>query len=192
MHKILNKNTVKVSYSCKKDMDSIISGHNHNILNPKEKSFGCNCRKKDSCPLNGKCLTTKLIYYAGVSKETNSDQKVYFGLAETTFKERYNNHKRDVKHIKYQYNTESTKYIWSLKNNIIKCNIQWKVVDKVYSNANWTMCKLYLREKLWIINHISDYNIMNKKSELINNIKTCKEETVNLSFMRICIFVFLF
>ena len=124
MHKILNKNTVKVSYSCKKDMDSIISGHNHNILNPKEKSFGCNCRKKDSCPLNGKCLTPKLIYYAGVSKETNSDQKVYFGLAETTFKERYNDHKRDVKHIKYQYNTESTKYIWSLKNNIIKYNIQ--------------------------------------------------------------------
>ena len=68
--------------------------------------------------------TTKLIYHAGVSKETNSDQKVYFGLAETTFKERYNNHKQGVKHIKYQYNTESTKYIWSLKNNIIKYNIQ--------------------------------------------------------------------
>ena len=53
MHKIFNKNTVKVSYSCMKNMDSIISGHNHNILNPKQKSFGCNCRKKDCCPLNG-------------------------------------------------------------------------------------------------------------------------------------------
>ena len=35
MHKILNKNTVKVSYSCMENMDSVISGRNHNILNPK-------------------------------------------------------------------------------------------------------------------------------------------------------------
>ena len=85
-----------------KNMDSIISGHIHNILNPNQKSFGC----KHSCPLNGKCLTPKVIYRADVSNEANNDQKFYFGLAETTFKERYNNHKRDVKHIKYQYNTE--------------------------------------------------------------------------------------
>ena len=93
MHKIFNKNTVKVSYSCMKNMDSIISGHNHNILNPKQKSFGCNCRKKDSCPLNGECLTPKVIYRADVSNEANNNQKFYFGLAETTFKERYNKNK---------------------------------------------------------------------------------------------------
>ena len=39
---------------------------------------------------------------------------------------------------------------------------------KVYENANSTMCKLCLTEKLWIINHINDNNILNKKSELIN------------------------
>ena len=93
MHKIFNKNTVKVSYSCINNMDTIISGHNYNILNPKHKSFGCNCRKKDSCPLNGEYLTPKVIYRTDVSNEANKDQKFYFGLAETTFKERYNNHK---------------------------------------------------------------------------------------------------
>ena len=77
----------------------------------------------------------------------------YFGLAETTFKERYKNHKRDVKHIKYQYNTELKKYIWNLKNNSIQYNTLWKVVDKVHGNANLTICKLWLPEKLWIINH---------------------------------------
>ena len=92
MYKVFNKNTVKVSYRCMKNMDSIISVHNCNILNPKQKSFGCNCRKKDSCPLNDKCLTPKVIYRADVSNEDNNDQKFYFGLAETTFKERYNNH----------------------------------------------------------------------------------------------------
>ena len=45
MHKRFNKNAVKVSYNYMKNMDSIISGHNHNILNPKQKSFGCNCTR---------------------------------------------------------------------------------------------------------------------------------------------------
>ena len=151
-----------------KNIDSIISGHNHNILNAKQKSFGCNCGKKDSCPINGECLTPKAMYRADISNEANNNQKFYFGLAETTFKERYNNHKRDVKHIKYQYTTELTKYIWNLKNNSIKYNIQWKAVDKVYGDANSTMCKLCLTEKLWIINHINDNDILNKNSKLVS------------------------
>ena len=175
MHKIFNKNTVKVSYNCMKNMDSIISGHNHNILNPKQRSFGCNCRKKGSCHLNGECLTPKVIYRADVTNEANKDQKFYFGLAETTFKERYNNHKRDVKLIKYQYNTELTKYICNLKNNSIQYNVPWKVVDKVYGNANLIMCKLCLTEKLWIINHINDNNMLNKKSELVNKCRHLKK-----------------
>ena len=68
-------------------------------------------------------MTPNVIYRADVSNEANNDQKFYFGLAETTLKERYNNHKRDVKHMKYQYNIESTKYIWNLKNNSIRYNI---------------------------------------------------------------------
>ena len=159
-----------------RNMDSIISGHNHKILNPKQRSFGCNCRKKDSCPLNGKCLTPKVIYRADVTNEANNNQQFYFGLAETTFKERYNNYKRDVKHIKCQYNTELTKYIWNLKNNSIQYNIHWKIVDKVYGNANLTMCKLWLTEKLWIINNdINDNNMLNKTSELINKFRHLKK-----------------
>ena len=120
-------------------------------------------------------MTPKVIYRADVTNEANNDQKFYFGLAETTFKERYNNHKGDVKHIKSQYNTELTKYIWNLKNNSIQYNINSKVVDKVYGNANLTMCKLYLMEKLWIINHINDKNMLNKKSELINKCRHLKK-----------------
>ena len=150
-----------------KNMDSIISGHNYNILIPKQKSFDSNCRKKDSCHLNCKCLTPKVIYHANVSDEANNDEKFCFGLAETTFKERYNNHQQDIKHIKFQYNAKLTKYIWKLKSNSIKYKFQWKVVDKAYGNANLTICNLRLTEKLWIINHINDSNILNKKSELI-------------------------
>ena len=40
MHKIFDKNTVKVSHSCMKNMGSIISGQNYNILNPKQNHLG--------------------------------------------------------------------------------------------------------------------------------------------------------
>ena len=35
LHKIFNKNTVKISYSCMKNINSVISSHNKNILNPR-------------------------------------------------------------------------------------------------------------------------------------------------------------
>ena len=61
MHKIFNKNTGKVSYSCMNNISSILSTHNKNILNPKQISFGCNCRNKDNCPFDGECLTPNII-----------------------------------------------------------------------------------------------------------------------------------
>ena len=35
LHKILNKNTAKISYSCMNNISSVISRHNKNLLNPK-------------------------------------------------------------------------------------------------------------------------------------------------------------
>ena len=60
----------------------------------------------------------------------------YFSLAETNFRKYYNNHKRDAKHVKYQYNTKLKKNIWKIKSNNIKYNIQWKDVVQIYGNAN--------------------------------------------------------
>ena len=45
LHKIFNKNSSKVSYSCMCKMASIISSHNRTILNPDVSTeYGCNCR----------------------------------------------------------------------------------------------------------------------------------------------------
>ena len=62
-----------------KTMDSIISRHNCNILNPKQISFGRNCRNKDSYPLNGESLTQKVVYRGDVTNEANNDQRFYLG-----------------------------------------------------------------------------------------------------------------
>ena len=61
LHKIFNRNTVKISCSCMKSINSVISSHNKNIVNPRTTSFGCNCWKKESCPLNRECLTSQLV-----------------------------------------------------------------------------------------------------------------------------------
>ena len=61
-HKIFNKNTVKVNYSCMSNMAFILSSHNLNIINPfKTQIYGCNTRTKESCPLKNQSLTPKNI-----------------------------------------------------------------------------------------------------------------------------------
>ena len=60
MHKIFNSNTVKISYSCMKNISCMISSHNRNISNPIVKSYGCNYRVESKCPLNSECINPKL------------------------------------------------------------------------------------------------------------------------------------
>ena len=92
LHKIFNKHTLKLSYSCMPNIKSIISSHNKAVLSDYHQSQTqtsdkkCNCRKKDQCPLDGKCLTQNVVYQATVTTQTSSDS--YVGLV-TNFKERY-------------------------------------------------------------------------------------------------------
>ena len=62
-------------------MKSIISGHNKQVLHPKPTTKGCNCRDKNICPLDNKCLTPKVIYQANVTNDTDDTYKYYLGLA---------------------------------------------------------------------------------------------------------------
>ena len=68
LHKIFNTNTIKHSYSCTPNMQSIITQHNSQLLNGEEKQQhrSCNCRSKPNCPLSGECLTPCIVYKAEV------------------------------------------------------------------------------------------------------------------------------
>ena len=60
LHKILNRNTVKVSYSCMSNFESIITIHNTRIIRksqPQDSTDNCNCRNKHACPLQKKCMS---------------------------------------------------------------------------------------------------------------------------------------
>ena len=147
LNKIFNCNTIKISYSCMRNIGSIISSHNRATLHPATTFYGCNCRVKDSRPLNGECLIPTLVYIADI-KDNSNKKKYYLGLSETTFKEHYRNHKKESNHSKYQSSTELSKYIWKLKRDKIDFTIKWSIVERVNGNANSTRCNLFNRKAL--------------------------------------------
>ena len=69
LHKVFNRNTVKLSYGCLASIKQIVDGQNKGILakqnvitTPNEKS--CNCRKPHDCPVAEQCLKKSVIYQA--------------------------------------------------------------------------------------------------------------------------------
>ena len=52
-----------------------------------------------------------IIYEAQITNNINNECKKYLGAAETSFKERHNNHMQDFKHKKYMKCTKLSKYL---------------------------------------------------------------------------------
>ena len=114
LHKIFNRHTLKLSYSCIPNMKSIIESHNKTVLSiftstpATEHVKECNCRKKEQCPLEGQCLANNIVYQATVTSNTTTE--TYVGLA-TNFKKRYRNHTTSFRHHKKKNEIELSKYI---------------------------------------------------------------------------------
>ena len=112
--------------------------HNENIMNPKQTSFGCNCRNKDDCASDSECLTLNIIYCADIF--TNSHQKFGYRKSETTFKKRHNNESHNLEHIKHQHSIELAKCLWHLKDNSFNYSIKVLIASKVYGYTNSLSC----------------------------------------------------
>ena len=168
LHKIFNRNTVKLSYSCMPNMETIINKHNYKILNPKSinnEKF-CNCRNKDRCPLNGNCIQTDVVYKATCS--TRTSEKVYYGTA-TNFKLRFNNHIHSFKSLENKHRTELSNYVHYLQDHDIEYTIKWSIAEKAkayFSGAK--SCSLCTAEKYHIMMHPQQESLLNKRSELLN------------------------
>ena len=88
--------------------------------------------------------------------------------AETTFRERYSNHKSSFKNENSKNSTELSKYVGSLRENNKMPSIKWKIFRIVHSKGASSFCKLCLTEKLFILNALGDDKCLNKKTEFIN------------------------
>ena len=80
---------MKISYSCTRNIKTIINSHNAKISFPKKSTEQrpCNYLNKVNCPLEQKYLKTSIVYKAKVTSGShNYQEKVYFGSCGTTFK----------------------------------------------------------------------------------------------------------
>ena len=161
------------------NVTNIISSHNKKIINSGNEANGktCNCRNKSNCPLDNKYLTNKIVYKAEI--ETNNDTnklstKVYFGISETEFKSRYNNHTMSFRNRTHENDTKLSKYIWSLKDENKDFDIKWSILKKSsgYSIISKS-CNLCLLEKLVICNFREKDRLLNKRLDLVSK---CRHE----------------
>ena len=180
LRKILNRNTLKVSYACMPNMATTITSHNQRILrssppsppniqNQRQQST-CNCRNPTVCPLDKNCLQCAVIYQATVTTTDSSTRpETYVGLTEQTFKTRYKSHNNFFNHLKYKNSTELSKYIWSLKERGAGYSIKWRIITKAkpYQPGS-KRCPLCLTEKYYIMFR-PDLSTLNKRNELASS-----------------------
>ena len=171
LHKIINRNTIKLSYSCMPNIEQIISGHNKNILNrdgnENREPKMCNCRKPTECPLDNKCLTKSIIYQAEANKKSNNTKETYVGLTDNTFKTRFTKHKFSFNNKKDRKSTKLSDYIWKLKEENEDFDIKWNILSgplKSYSPES-KYCNLCNEEKFYIISQ-PNLGSLNERNEL--------------------------
>ena len=170
LHKIFNKNTIKLSYSCTKNMNKIITSHNKKILSKDTtETNNCNCKQKQNCPLEGKCREKSVIYKCTASVPNKPD-KVYIGLTEGEFKTRHSGHKTTFKNEKYAKSTAISTYFWKTKEKEKTDPIlKWSILKSVPAYSNITKrCLLCLQEKFEILSYKNQGELLNKRSELIS------------------------
>ena len=178
LHKIFNKNSIKVSYSCMKNMNAILKSHNSKVINKSKQPDAqprklCNCKVAEDCPLRGKCLSESIVYKATVTHD--NENKVYFGLTGGTFKERYRNHTKSIRNKKYENETELSKYIWDLKKQGANYTLRWDIMKKSNTHKRKSgLCNLCLEEKFIIATHKN--NMLNRRSELISKCRHSKKK----------------
>ena len=142
----------------------------------------CNCPQKNSCPLDGKCLTKCVVYKATVTETTSNNQETYIGLIENELKSRFNLHKSSFKLEHKRTSTTFIDYVWKLKKKNINFNITWQVVKRVkrFAPSN-KMCGLCLQEKLSIPRSAPS---LNKRSEIVSIGKSFCSATCLCQLMR--------
>ena len=179
MNTIFNKNKIKISYSCCPNRGSILSSHNKHILNSNSTEYGCNCSNKDECPLENKCLTLRIAHRADVTNNKTDEHKYYYGISDTPFKERYENHKTSFRHRSHLTASDLSKYYWKLVDKGAVPTIKFSIAKRVKGNTFINNCNLCLSEKAFIIRNLDDVNMLNKRSEFISKCRHINKRLLN-------------
>ena len=179
LYKIINKNTIKLSYSCMTNIKESIANHNKAILSKdkiKEEQIKlCNCRNRTLCPLQGNCLQKGVVYQATVTQTNTMGEDIYIGITENEFKTRYNQHTSSFRLCHKSSATSLSEHIWKLKESNTDHTVRWKILEKAQPYSPTTgKYNLCTTEKAYIAyTHPS----LNKRRELFS---TCPHRRKHL------------
>ena len=108
-----------------------------------------------------------IVCRADLTNDQTQEQKFYYGISDSSFKERYENHKKFFRHKEYSTETDLAKYWWELKNKGALPTVNFSIAKRVKVKSLISNCSLCLNEKLFIIRNLDNVNMLNKKSEFI-------------------------
>ena len=185
LKKAVNRNCVKISYSCTPNMRTIIQTHNNKVLEKEtsesetQRKSLCNCRNKDNCPLSGECKSGPVVYMATV--KNNDTEKIYIGSTQD-FKERLANHRASFRNENLKNATALSRYVWAEDLGPLP-EIKWEILKKgsTYKKGS-RYCDICLSEKLMISKHASDERSLNRRTELTS--KCMHKEKFKLSRLK--------
>ena len=100
----------------------MIKSYNNRILSEEvaQNKPKCNCRQRDTCPLEGNCLNKELIYQCNLKENTISGGVNYNGFTENTFKCQFYKHRNSVRYECKTNSNELSKDFWEMKRNGMK------------------------------------------------------------------------
>ena len=166
LHKIFNRNNVKVSYCTMPNFAAAINSHNKKILHQvPQNNQGCNCRTKSECPLEGNCRQKNVVYKCDVNSTTPNKPVTYIGCTGQEFKSRYRDHKSSFNVQNKRSATTLAAHIWKLKDNEVTPQFKWSIIDKAAPYIHGSRrCPLCITEKFHIT--YSNSNLINQRSEI--------------------------
>ena len=165
LYPIINKNTVKLSYSCLQNIGRIISKHNRKILNEGTPDLPhCSCSEGE-CPVEGKCESTGVVYQATVTQQGQVDK--YVGLTERKLAARHKEHYTNFENRNPKNSTSLSRKIWKLDDTHTNYEIKWKILQQCrpYKPGS-SECRLCLNEILVILFQPEEATL-NSKSEIM-------------------------
>ena len=133
LNKAFNRSNLKISYSCKPNVKLIVNKDNKTVedlpTNIGEKTY--NCKNKDKFLLQESCLTNSIIQEATLtSNQDTYKHKIFYGITETKFKQRYTNHIKSFRHERYQSEIGFSNKLWSIKRNNYTPRVVWEIFRK--------------------------------------------------------------
>ena len=183
LHKLFNRQTVKISYKCMPNMAQAISRHNVKVLKDDQQQQdqqpqpGCNCSSgPGTCPVQGKCLTPSVVYRATVRETATGNSETYTGLTCNTFKDRWNQHNSDIRNVGNRHKTKLSLHAWDLKDSNTDFKVEWDFIEQASTfNPITKKCRLCLIEKYHIM-YNNQGSTLNKRQEVFNTCRHRKQK----------------